>query len=42
MIEPNNADNGLGVYETEGTETTNATQWALQVNKTLPHIILVV
>lgn len=33
----NNADIELGVYETEGTETTNAMRWALQVNNILPY-----
>lgn len=41
-MEFNNADIGSGVYETEGTQTTNATQWALQVNEILLYSILVV
>ena len=41
-LETNNADIGLGVYETEGTETTNATRWALQVNYILPYNVMVV
>lgn len=41
-MELNNADIGSGVYETEGTQTTNATQWALQVSEILPCSILIV
>lgn len=38
----NDADTVLGVYETEGTETTNATLWALEVNDILLDTAIIV